>query len=257
MLRLRRLPTSLGVLAVVTIGACLVFDGRVASNEAGVGDASAGSDGYVHRIDASEGGPGTPDSTSGDDGALEAAGGADVASDDAGADGGSDDAGRDSGKDSGKDGGKDSGRDTGVDSGNGAICGADGQTVCASGLKCCATYNHATSMWNFPTPACQASCTDAGTGGYYDYECDTSNDCPPSTNPMAKTCCAFRENDTGPPPYTTVKCLVSCPPLGIEVCQPGVNLHGTSRPCMSMGKSCIPSPADDLPPDYSTCGNPP
>jgi hypothetical protein len=138
MVSLRRLTASLGALVVVmAAAACLVFDGRVATDLSEGGDAPPVSD----AADAPRGdGPADGSDATASDGR---------ASDALASDGGT----------PGRDGGR-------------VICGA---RTCAGGSddKCCAKWDK--TEWVYSSGYCHSSCMQAG--GYYDYECDDNSEC--------------------------------------------------------------------------------
>jgi hypothetical protein len=193
MRRLRFFPAFLGGAVFVAVGACLVFDGRRATETEDASTADSEADD-------------TPEEPRGD-------GNATPPRDAAPTDGGApeDSPGGDSGT---------LGPDTGGAT-NGVICEQHGE-VCTGGKEsqCCAKLNG--GVWVYAKPACDKSCSEAGPEfGYYDYACDDDDQCE-----GGDICCAYRQNMMfKPPPFTSSSCESKCPKYGSELCQPGHPCH--------------------------------
>lgn len=214
----RYLFVALLTTSLIHAGACLVFDGKVATElDASTTDASG--DASADGRDATRGGDAR-------DGTL------DDRHDDASSDQGpQDQLARDA--DAAPD--KEAGDAKGVD---GVECNG---SVCTGGLKCCAKGGGGTTKWMFLHPSCEPRCSDGGGGGYYDYRCNDSEDCD-----GGKVCCAFRNMGTAPP-FTTSVCQAKCAPPAKELCQ-----KGSSAGCRLAG-TCMTGDQHYLPPGFDEC----
>ena len=216
MLTARRLMIAFGPLTVVAVGACLVFDGlKPTAGEGGAGDESAAGDAAEDRTARHDGQ--APDAAPGDGQGGDAALGDGATAEDA------------------------PGSDTSMPPGdggisNGVVCGSQ---LCGGGPthKCCAHGGGKTNLpWGYPSMRCADDCSEAGHGGYYGYECDDDQDCPPT-----KVCCAHGDS---PPPFGQSLCKSTCSSPDMELCQPG-------RGCKK--GACELADAKYLPPGYYWC----
>jgi hypothetical protein len=206
----RYLFLALVTKSLIQAGACLVFDGKVATElDASATDASG--DASADGRDATQGGDAR-------DGTV------DHRRDDAPADQFAQDA------------------DGDMDTGDGDAGGVDGVecngSVCTGGLKCCARGGGDSSSWVFLKTPCQLTCSDGGGGGYYDYKCNDSEDCD------AGVCCAYR-NMGAAPPFTTSRCQAKCLAPAKELCQKKPSAGCKIGTCVTGDRHYLPPGFDE------------